>query len=552
MFFVSLLFFLLTIFSYTSSTNDAHINDNPIVETKNGLVLGAKFAVENTTFSYYGFQGIPFAEPPIGKRRFLPPESKKNWTGTLNATRDIPSCMQVAKPDSTMKLSEDCLVLNVYSPDLKGLYPVMFYIYGGAFIFGTASKRIYGPEHLIQENVVIVVTNYRLGIFGFLSTQDDVVPGNNGLRDQIMALEWVKENIRAFGGDPNRVTIFGESAGSASVSLLLQAKPAEGLFHGAIMESGVSLSLFARTRDPLDIAFSTAEGLNIIALTSKELVEKLRAVDANDLQKASTQSMFVAAVLENPLGGLFFSPCLEHHHKGAVLSEYNHEKLMKGGFAKVPVIVGFNSAEGNPFAIALKNHPLLGLRYDLDNALLIPPSMNVKNSHKTEVGSEIKKYYFGKRTITSSALHISKYITDDQFLRPTIEFVRLISAVTPTYLYEFSYVGSASIGTRELPGVGHAEDVKYLWNDGKPLDKKDQITSNKLVKLWTNFAKYRNPTPSRELILKEVIWQPSNSLNFSYLQIDKTLSMKYNPRINDVNFWYSIFDKYGNPPYDTY
>ncbi|XP_044764006.1 carboxylesterase 4A-like [Coccinella septempunctata] len=531
---------------------DVDQQSNPVVATKNGIVLGEKLKVEGAEFPYYGFQGIPYAEPPIGDKRFLPPQAKKGWKGILNATKDIPACMQTVLPTSNMTVSEDCLVLNVYTPNLHGSLPVMVYIYGGAFVAGSASRQTYGPDYLIQENVVLVLPNYRLGIFGFLSTEDLVVPGNNGLKDQIMALAWVRENIGTFGGDPNRVTIFGESAGSASVSLLLQAKMAEGLFHAAIMESGVSLSLFSRTRNPLKIAKTTAELLKIEANTTGELVKGLRAVGAAALQEASFKSMLKVSLLGNPLNGLYFSPSIEPKHEGAVLSEYSHEGLKKGHYAKVPIIVGFNSAEGNPFETAVTDIPLFLARYDLDNGLLVPSSMNVKETLKKKVGSEIKVHYFGDISVAHGEGNLSRLITDDQFIRPTVELVRLVSPVIPTYLYEFSYVGNASIAPRNLPGVGHAEDVKYLWNVGEPLDERDSVTSKKLVKLWTNFAKYRNPTPSIKPGLDNVVWRPSNNLIFPFLQINTTLRMEKNPRKKDLDFWSHLFSTYGTPPYDTY
>lgn len=184
---------------------------------------------------YQEFKGIPYAEPPIGKLRFKAPVKHKGWKLIRNAREHGPNC----------EVSEDCLYLNVYTMSLKCKRSVMVYIHGGSFNSGSGDSTLFGPSYFMKENVVIVTLNYRLGAFGFLSTGDEVIQGNNGLKDQLMALKWVKQNIEAFGGDVNSITIFGESAGSASVEYLILSPLAKGLFHRAISESGSSLCPWA-------------------------------------------------------------------------------------------------------------------------------------------------------------------------------------------------------------------------------------------------------------------------------------------------------------------
>ncbi|CAH1975197.1 unnamed protein product [Acanthoscelides obtectus] len=201
-------------------------NNNPTVTLSNGKIKGLSQKTAYKGNPYYSFRRIPYAEPPVGNRRFEPPTAKSKWNGTLDATKEGSQCVQSINP---VLGSEDCLFINVYTPSLKqDNIPVVVFIHGGGFSGGNSSYAAQPPDLFLDENVVFVMFNYRLGIFGFLSTEDLVAPGNNGLKDQVLALKWVQNNIHNFGGNPNAVTIFGQSAGAASVSYLMQSPSAKG------------------------------------------------------------------------------------------------------------------------------------------------------------------------------------------------------------------------------------------------------------------------------------------------------------------------------------
>ncbi|XP_061496509.1 putative inactive carboxylesterase 4 [Anopheles gambiae] len=241
------------------------IQTEPVVCISDGCLRGT--VLQNSVGSSYpAFLGIPFAKPPIGKLRFANPQPNDPWQGKYNASTTKSACIQIVTvlPSSRLYGSEDCLYLNVFMPTLQiledALLPVMVYIQGGGFLYGSAQLEQRNPARFMTWRRVIVVTfQYRLGVFGFLSTGDRSAPGNFGMKDQVMVLRWVKKNIRAFGGDPNRVTIFGESVGGSSVQYQMLSPLSRGLFHRAVSMGGSDFnSLKGAISSPLAFLFSEA------------------------------------------------------------------------------------------------------------------------------------------------------------------------------------------------------------------------------------------------------------------------------------------------------
>ncbi|XP_072398366.1 venom carboxylesterase-6-like [Diabrotica undecimpunctata] len=251
------------------------------VDTEEGRILGRTYSTAYGGNICYAFQGIPFAEPP---ERFEPPVPKAVWSDTLNCTYDRSSCVQGT---TEVTGSEDCLYLSVFSPNLTGNASVLFWIHGGEFIAGSISFDLRKPDHFINQNVVLVTAQFRLGIFGFMSTGDLVCPGNLGLKDQLMALDWTRRNIQHFGGNPNNITIGGLSSGAASVGYHLLSPKSKDKFQKAIMNSGNSECLWSYNRNAVQIAFKTGESFLIFTSKSEELVSGLKDVDYKDLQRNS-------------------------------------------------------------------------------------------------------------------------------------------------------------------------------------------------------------------------------------------------------------------------
>lgn len=305
------------------------------VKTANG-------AVESTTAAVNGvrsFKGIPFGAPPVGALRWREPQPVKNWEGVRKADEFGPRCMQRTGPGAdywfrSNGMSEDCLYLNVWTAAKSGneKLPVLVYIYGGGFQNGDGSEPRYDGANMASKGMVAVSVNYRLNVFGFFAHPEltkespNKASGNYGFLDQAAALAWVKKNIAAFGGDPNRVTIAGESAGSISVSALMASPVSKGLMQGAIGESGALIS----TLPPRSLAETEKDGKEFGAAAGAETLAALRAMTAEQIQEATTKGP-----------GMRFRPNLDGYFLPKTLAEI----FRAGEQAKIPLLAGSNTEE---------------------------------------------------------------------------------------------------------------------------------------------------------------------------------------------------------------
>lgn len=534
--------------------------DDPIVIIRNGVIRGRKSKTFDKATSFYAFQGIPFAKPPIENLRFRSPQPPENWPGVLNATEDGSVCVQGITPNR-VNGSEDCLFINVYTPRLYDNLPVMVWIYGGGFIGGDSTYNIYGPDFFMNEDIIFVSFNYRVGIFGFLSTEDEEAPGNYGLKDQLLALKWVRENIEIFGGNPEKVTLVGESAGAASVAYLVQSPLTSGLFRGAVTISGSSLCQWSLSRRARGVAFLTGAVLRANVTTSKTLIEDLRKVPYRELHSVSTVTDYASLLVLNPLNGLVFAPVIERPHENAIVTNKTYEMLKLGMFNKVPQIIGFNSQEGVPFLDVINFVRLYLLSYDISPTRLVPVDMNLPNIslQKLLAAIQIRFHYFGLLGIIAFTRNqVVHYVSDDQFVRPINEAVQLISKHCPVYYFRFSYEGDIGDTNRTAPGVGHGEDLKYMFrteNEEFNETSQDNLTRYRLIRLWSNFVKYGNPTPYKEELLQNITWPIANPKldgNLTFLDLNSDITIDSNLQEDDMTFWKELYDTYGTPPYDTY
>ncbi|KAF5273122.1 hypothetical protein FQA39_LY07612 [Lamprigera yunnana] len=532
-------------------TYQASTMAEPIVTIKYGKLRGA-IGVDYDGKEFYRFQGIPFAKPPIGALRFKAPEPPNSWKGVKDATKNgnQPAYGESLFPSECQ--SEDCLFLNVYTPELPGrnteLKPVMVWIYGGGFISGSSSCAVYGPEFLITKEVVIVTFNYRGGIFGFLNFEDPTldIPGNAGFKDQVMALRWIQENIREFGGDSNNVTIFGESAGSVSVQCMILSPLAKGLFHKAILQSGSIFGNWTRTKRALP--FLTKQ-LSINTTNEKEILDRLSKMNSNEILELQSK---IPDGRQN-----FFKRCFglvieNAKAPSAFLTREPIEIILSGDYNHVPIIIGFTSLEGMVVDFFGENVPNTYIIDDFEE--IVPYELNIDRGSKLSkiIANKIKKFYYGPYDCSKEYEHQYYMLVGDLTITwPTLFSARIFTSTTdkPVYLYRISIESTLSIYKKmrenNCPGVCHGDDLGYFFKCVMAPSiipgSVEDLTIRRCVTLWSNFAKYGNPNPLQLDSLINVCWKPVWNNTLNYLEIGDNLTTGINPEENRMKFWDEIY-----------
>lgn len=492
----------------------------PEVKTASGIIRGI---IEGEVSI---FKGIPYAAPPVGEFRWRPPQAVTPWQGIRDAKEYGPNCAQGgwgAAPGTIQQgSSEDCLYLNLWKPvDAKSgaKLPVMVWIHGGGFTGGSGSD-ISGNQ-FAQQGIILITFNYRLGRLGFfafpaLSEEHPNEPkGNYGFMDQIAALKWVKQNIEAFGGDPNNITIFGFSAGGVSVHSLLTIPAAKGLFHKAIGESsggrdGVLTgrpinrenadSLYPVSAETIGINFARKHG---IEGTDVEALKKLRALSVEEIVDGGQET--------DGQGGprIYSGPILD----GKLVVETSESAYLAGRQAKVPLIIGNCSAEiGGSFVNSSSNkEKLFSLFGDL------------KDEAKAAYDPNGNKEFAEVQTL---------FNTDWVWGEPARFTARKFIAIEESvYVYHFGYVPAAMKQWARY-GAGHGSEVGFVFNnlmnrDGSPVNPEEKELAKKMNAYWTNFAKTGNPNGEGL-----PLWPEYNTQNEVILDIqpDAKIESKSDPR----------------------
>jgi para-nitrobenzyl esterase len=435
------------------------------------------------------FRGIPYAAPPVGDNRWLPPQPVDPWDEVREAIEAGPFCPQPMQflNAAMAGTSEDCLYLNVWAPKEtppQGL-PVMVWLHGGAFISGSGSSDVYDGTALVERGDVIVVSiNYRLGPFGFLydeqaraAASGEPPSGNQGLEDQIAALSWVAREIAAFGGDPDKVTVFGESAGAMSICALMTAPKAAGLFHRAIMQSGAC----AGTRYP-----SPADGEARTAMVAKNAgcpagdgrFDCLRSLSAEALVEATFRSDFPpGGLLYNANPAIVFIPVVD----GELLPGQPSDRLATGDFHKVPVLLGTNRDEGTLF-----HSGIIGDHKVDSEAEYLAALDRLFGSDATAVAASYPVSDF-----TSANEALTTVTTHAIFNCPARRTAKVLAASgVPAFLYLFSAEPEGVF----MPGLGsfHGAELFYVFNsDGGLLGHvgdADLQLSETMMDFWTEHA----------------------------------------------------------------
>ncbi|XP_072020500.1 cholinesterase-like [Amphiura filiformis] len=525
-FFKSQLFIYLCIISQTVS--------QPIVTVEQGDILGKTVHFQDDFVGMSKdvdiFEGVPYAEPPTGLNRLMPPIPKGKWNGLYNATyiRDI--CPQYNSEAEGFSQSEDCLHLNVYVSNPMPIgAPVMVFIHGGGFDTGF-SYYFNGIPLAAVGDVIMVTIAYRIGPFGFLTTGsygpsfilindnsylpvmfvmlivtgDEHFSGNYGMLDQVEALRWIKTNVRAFGGDENSITIFGESAGASSVSAHLFSKLSRNLFDRAILESGSIFSpwAFHEDLDPQrEVAFHLGAELGCSVIDSVELLQCLREADAIDIQQKAASLGFDGRVYVD----------------GVFLTEHPYTMLMNSDFKKCPIIHGANKDEGALYVFVYTD----GLSYnstespfisaeEFDNALRTRVS-GYKND--LIIDSFKTQYVDWSNADDAHADYYNAYnniLSDDKFRCPSSLELRAHASAAAFDVYQYFFTHHPSKSNLfwfedtwpKWMGATHTEELQFVFGfpfdppfyfEGYTYPQEEKQLAYNVLKYWTNFAKTGNP-----------------------------------------------------------
>ena len=445
------------------------------VRVDGGLVQGAQedgMAV---------FKGVPFAAAPVGPLRWRAPQPAPPWQGVKSTTQFAPACMQVSRANAVLGIpavpvSEDCLYLNIWSPAKapSERLPVMVWIYGGGFTQGATSFPAYTGEQLARHGVILVSVAYRLGPFGFLATPELTAEshgggaGNYGLQDQIAALKWIQHNIAAFGGDPRKVTIFGESAGGIAVSMLAASPEAKGLFQGAISESGGSFAPDkqgdAAGEQVLPLAADEEKGAAFLARLGAHDLASARALPADAINQAAGPA----------LAG--FWPTDD----GVTLKGDQVKLYREGRFNDTPVLIGTNADEGALF---------------VGQTTAAQYVAGVRSGYGAYADKVLAAYPAGS---DAEALRSARdLMRDSTFAWSTWTWARLQSQKGhgKAFVYYFNHRPPYP----DLPamkdwGASHGSEIAYVFGHMDPkATPSDQAMAESLMSYWTNFAKTGDP-----------------------------------------------------------
>nr|AJP62544.1 carboxylesterase [Oxya chinensis] len=515
-------------------------------------------------FPYCCFQGIPYAAPPVGPLRFKPPQPAAGWIGLRDATREGNMAPQI---DMSGKYAgdEDCLFINVSTPKVPsevsvGLLPVMVHIHGGGLSLGSSNQEFGGPDYLIRHGIVFVSFNYRLGVLGFLSTGDSVVPGNMGFKDQVMALRWVQDNIASFGGDPHNVTIFGCSAGGWSCHALVLSPLAKGLFQRAIAHSGVAVGDGVCSNRMRDRTFALGAHLGLQTEDSQQLVDFLRKQPAQLLVENAmfgrTEDDKARSVLF-PFVGTAVEPA--DAEGGAFFPRDPAQLLRSGDFQQVPFITGVGTHEGSLFAADIPPWSLDLASYAGNPHLLIPTNLRCPHADRDAVAEQIRRFYFGDRDIgPDTEVELFTLLGDVMFTYPAVRVARLHNSksAAPVHLFVFHYVsehfpeGPIGVMFRKIrekfDGAGHGGDFSYIcrgtmFGDPPPRNSFEGKLTDQLTRLWTNFAKTGQVTDPEV----EVSWPPFTEADRPYLHVtSRGLTIDHRPFQERVDFWDKLYGQY--------
>jgi para-nitrobenzyl esterase len=478
------------------------------------------------------FKGIPYAAPPVGELRWKAPQRVQAWNEVRNATEWGPRCVQSNRLGDldplNKRMGEDCLYLNVWTPTKStgDLLPVMVWIHGGSNLNGAGSQPEYDGSHLASKGVVVVTINYRVDVFGFLAhpelTKESGTnsSGNYGLLDQIAALTWVQQNIRAFGGDPSRVTVFGESAGAFDVSLLMASPLAKGLFARAIGESGGALTPIPAF-GPKPLRIGEQDGIKFAQSMGANSIAELRAKPAQEVLEAA---------IKNPITYGFGVV------DGYVVPEHPASIFAQGKQNDVPLLIGWNADEGSYFAARVK--------------LDAPPYVDrIRAQFKDEADKVLQLYPPGS-TPQEERASFTALLGDEIIAYGGWAWSEraATNGKSPVYRYYFKRrppgAPELSINPLTAPGVYHFAEIYYVFNNLNvmkdwPWSAADRTLADAMSSYWTNFAKTGDPNGSG--LPRWGAYKPGG--NGQVMNLGENIEMQTEPHRARYEFFDALYGK---------
>ncbi|XP_075983029.1 carboxylic ester hydrolase-like [Anticarsia gemmatalis] len=534
-----LLFLILLVNVFARETEEK------IVELDVGVIRGEKY----WNGDFFEFYGVPYATVPTGRDRYKAPLPLEPF-GSINAKVKNINCPQIylteeEEEEKILDGVEDCLRMNILVPTVaseKNLLPVLVYIHSGAYSGGNGNMALF--HHLPRHDIITISFNYRLGALGFACLGTEEIPGNAALKDQVAALKFIKKYIKKFGGNPKKITVAGFSVGATMAELLTLSKTTDGLIDKLILESGSALSPFAINRHPIKTAKNLAISLGFNNTGDiKDLTEFLLNADIKGLAIKS-KNFF----LPNSTFGL--APCIEKviENTEPFLTESPLTILQRGDYKKIPILTGFSNMEG------ISRTLLFNEWSDMMNdnfADFLPADLKFDSvQSRDEFISEIKKTYFKGEEVSHNTLkEYVDYFSDSMFKYAIMKSAKLHSLKSnrPVFVYEFTYVGKLNMKHNymdRLKGATHRDQTAYLLDFfDHTTSRKDMDTRDRMTTMWTDFAKYENPTAYESLIL-DVKWLNYTTEEQNYLEIGHKLRMKKDLFAKRYLFWDRIYNKY--------
>ncbi|CAL4128460.1 unnamed protein product, partial [Meganyctiphanes norvegica] len=526
----------------------------PTVITKSGPVQGIK---ETSTLgkTFYSYYGIPFASPPIGNLRLkgIGPINTQKLKSSINPSSAMPSIESYIKGPvhllgpKTIKSYYYSIKSPANPQNITKERPVMVYIHGGAFFRGSAAE--YPPYAMMNEDIILVVIQYRLGALGFMSTEDKVMNGNYGLKDQTLALKWVQENIWNFGGNALRITLFGESAGAASVHFQILSPKSLGMFHQAILQSGSALCSWSLGAAHREVAKYTGSLFNC---SSAEDDDELTVSTKLEQCFSNLDAEELVAVVKKFMVWSFLPILMGPRIDGDFIPKAPESLMQESRFKRIQMMAGVTSHDGGLFSLPLYGNEYLrvGLQHNFPN--IGPVILDFGDGDISPLNMTIKifdHFIGGLKIDAETADNITRMLTERHFSHATdlttMLHARTVSPKKNVFRYQFSYKGQHSIADRWDLEIGkhwvtHADDLFYLFEGGKiwkPLETEDDKKMRSIMtKLWSNFAIYGHPTAGQNDSLG-FTWDPVTTEDYQYLDLTLEPSMKPDSRKKERDFW---------------